>query len=684
MKAEDESTKQIVVFNGFVKHSNGNAIDNLNVVLSEQLLRDKNKIAETNTDQEGFYKITIDVLPEITNYILDVIDEKGKTLVSSNGIFNPEESVTLNLTVSSDRYKGETAFRLRKPVMKKYFEQLKSGKDIKPLSVEDVFFVANQTKQEPRDTFHWLRANEMESETKISAEVFYGIFKQGLPTHHKSLSSKSGKEIKEALLKAAEANFISDEVAANANKIIQQWNTYIIDKALDEVPRRMDASLSQVLGIALNDKKKQKKVLTAYLDHDGSLSEFWSVLDNITGEKSSGEKFQIVLKLGVLSANQPDVMEALMNNSYKSESIFHELAAKNKGEWVAFVNELSKRKKKSVVPVFIKANYENDRVEKYARQLEKMLEKSLPTHSFFGKLANQNPEECAFALQNDLVKFFTNNPSFDLKKTSTNSILDDNSQFNFEGIDDKDLLADELQSIQRLSSYTTDFNAMSALNADGMNNAYKIVSITNNSFIQSYSQVLGSAEAAQRIYQQAGLNLMYSAMVWTKIHPNLTFKTTTTPAPISDPTLRTMFGTLDACECRHCTSVYSPAAYYTDILRFLYSRTPEVYNELVRRRPDLVHIELSCENTNRPLPYVDLVNELLENFVQMHKNPSVSVPDSYQTTWQAKELAANPEHINYDSYKELKKAVYPNVLPFNLPVDESRVYLKHLGVQSMS
>jgi hypothetical protein len=35
------------------------------------------------------------------------------------------------------------------------------------------------------------------------------------------------------------------------------------------------------------------------------------------------------------------------------------------------------------------------------------------------------------------------------------------------------------------------------------------------------------------------------------------------------PTLETLFGSLDFCECEHCRSVLSPAAYSVDIFRFL-------------------------------------------------------------------------------------------------------------------
>src|SRR5205085_3870586 len=40
-----------------------------------------------------------------------------------------------------------------------------------------------------------------------------------------------------------------------------------------------------------------------------------------------------------------------------------------------------------------------------------------------------------------------------------------------------------------------------------------------------------------------------------------------------------------------------------------------VLGALLQRRPDLADLELSCENTNTPIPYIDLVLEILENAV---------------------------------------------------------------------
>ncbi|MCW3071977.1 MAG: hypothetical protein JWO44_1867 [Bacteroidetes bacterium] len=691
------SGKGSITFSGLVKHINGNAIAKMKVRLNERLLRGKNNLKETTTAADGSYSITMETLSSNTACIIEAVDDKGKTLVSSDVIFKPEENVKQDLVVNDDRYKGEAAFSLRKPSLKKYADQLSSGSDKKPLSIKDVFFVANQAGTKPKDTFHWLRANELEAETKIPAEAFYGMFRQGLSTHPQLLSAHSGKEMKEALQKAAKASLVSDEIAAKAGKMVEQWNDYIVAKALDEVPRKMDASLSQVLGVAIKDKAMQKKVLVAYLANEGGISDFWNGLHTVTGDKASAEKIQQALKIGVLSGNQPDMIEALMNGQYRSPNIFHELTAMDQQEWIGFVAELSKKKKRSVVPSFIKGADENERMAVYAGQMAKMLEQNFPTHSFFGKLEKQDAKKSAFAAKNDLAKFFKNNPSFDLKNTSTVSILT-NGTFDLSEIGNEELLSTELQSAQRLLAYTSDFKAISTLKSDGLDAAHAIVSIPQTAFLNDYSLVFGSVEAASIVYKKAEKNYMRSATLWSNAHPNLSFGTAVTPSGtsspvkhkasvsarsvvIADPELRTMFGTLDACECTHCSSVFSPSAYYVDILNFLYSRTPDVYNELIRRRPDLTALELSCENTNTPLPYVDLVNELLENFVLTHKSPAVTVDKSYQTTWQAKELAANPEHLNYDAYDELKNAVYPQVLPFNLPLEETRVYLEHLGVQ---
>ena len=93
--------------------------------------------------------------------------------------------------------------------------------------------------------------------------------------------------------------------------------------------------------------------------------------------------------------------------------------------------------------------------------------------------------------------------------------------------------------------------------------------------------------------------------------------------------LEALFRGMDHCECDDCLSVYSPAAYFVEVLQYLrnnklgpdpahpanpnpglraepkdISNTP--LEKLFRRRPDLGCLELTCENTFTVLPYIDL------------------------------------------------------------------------------
>ncbi|MER2511874.1 MAG: neuraminidase-like domain-containing protein [Nitrosomonas ureae] len=153
-----------------------------------------------------------------------------------------------------------------------------------------------------------------------------------------------------------------------------------------------------------------------------------------------------------------------------------------------------------------------------------------------------------------------------------------------------------------------------------------------------------------------------------------------------------LFGDADFCECGECNSVYSAAAYYVELLNYLrnnnldpdaagpiaikpnpkdISGTP--LEKLFDRRPDLGCLELTCQNTNTLIPYVDLVNEVMENYVAFKRLKPFNVDDETSS-----ELLAEPQHTEYQAYCILKKEVYPFTLPYHQPIDAARIYLKFL------
>ncbi len=149
-----------------------------------------------------------------------------------------------------------------------------------------------------------------------------------------------------------------------------------------------------------------------------------------------------------------------------------------------------------------------------------------------------------------------------------------------------------------------------------------------------------------------------------------------------------LFGDADYCECEHCESMYSPSAYFVDLLEYLRKsgvgdtgdpRDPATIKKtplgvLLDRRPDLSCLELTCKNTLTEIPYVDLANEVMENYVAHHHTRAFNVDEETSG-----ELLAEPQHTEYLAYCKLLEAVYPSTLPYHQPIDAARIYLKHLN-----
>ncbi|WP_066366107.1 hemopexin repeat-containing protein [Herbidospora mongoliensis] len=117
----------------------------------------------------------------------------------------------------------------------------------------------------------------------------------------------------------------------------------------------------------------------------------------------------------------------------------------------------------------------------------------------------------------------------------------------------------------------------------------------------------------------------------------------------SIPSYERLFGELDLRSGDEARSVYSPAAYLTDLLTFLQETFHDV--SLLDRRSDIGKIKLDDENTTTTVPYLDIVNEVLEALV------------------------------GADPYRQLKEDLkHPLALPFSLDAARFTTYLRHLGV----
>lgn len=160
------------------------------------------------------------------------------------------------------------------------------------------------------------------------------------------------------------------------------------------------------------------------------------------------------------------------------------------------------------------------------------------------------------------------------------------------------------------------------------------------------------------------------------------------------PDLESLFGNLDSCNCSECQSVYSPAAYLTDLLYWLgtsvvCSGGDTGFDALMQqgsdnRRKDLRYLKLNCKNTNTLVPYIDLVNEILSANMLIDA-PGYTAADvitayeTLQTTGTADERLTEPEHRFPDAEALLKQHYFQWALPYDAAYDASTAYLRKLN-----
>ncbi|HUS75232.1 MAG TPA: LamG-like jellyroll fold domain-containing protein [Methanothrix sp.] len=195
---------------------------------------------------------------------------------------------------------------------------------------------------------------------------------------------------------------------------------------------------------------------------------------------------------------------------------------------------------------------------------------------------------------------------------------------------------------------------------------YPTASNGEETFVREYAGKLeGGSREARKIYRMAFNIQENAALIWANIKDAVSPYYSQTifnnlPEEFLDylksiPEYDRLFGSLDYISCDHCRSIFGPAAYFADLMRFdntYISLAKDTMDPttLMYRRPDLYKIRLDCANSNEMIPQIDLVNELLESFIY------------------------NEYHS--DAYLEARDAIFPQSLPFNRPLEEIRSYLK--------
>jgi len=677
---------------GKVVEENGDAIPNLDVKIYEKRMNSEVLLETEQTSADGRFLLRYEG-PEGSHpdqALIDIIVRAydGANLVATAGpICNPRHDLTLVLVRDDVPFRGEpsaTAFRGS-------IQPLLDGLSLADLTAEQVYYLFCKTGYDESTLATVARSHNLAQTLGLDADVFYGLAHAGFPLSTNSLVGLDADAVEEALLLAIADNAIPKSIEADIPTITAALAAARVERAVPSVnpeTTTLGAVLTAAASLAAG---VPRSFAEEYLAHTGTTEDFWTDLrTNPSFGDTVVDTIQFSLQAGMLTASHEPLVKLL--NQKRALADFAsatELAQFSDQDWIDMLAEVVDGNPVSA-PAGIPGDSEAERRANYGKAISRMVEDLYPT----AHVAYHLPPGSA---SSDVAGFVIANPGFSLQRTVIDDFFPTAAGLPA-GTGDKEALRQDLLKAQRVFSVAPRYGrtaAVSTLLDGGITSAKQIQSMGPAAFKSAYATSLGGNAIAESVFESADKVASTALVVASQIRPEFHFPSMnvfTTPG-CGDPDLEAIFGSLDYCECKHCDSVHGPAAYFVEIMNFLRGQPATggvVMDKVVARRPELMHIKLNCENAETPLPTIDMVNEVLERAVLTHHqvDPHPDPATWPQTTWSPGDLAAHPEQVYggvYSTYlSDDAEACFPLGLPFDLSMQEARIYLTHLGVERVA
>ncbi|RKH47665.1 hypothetical protein D7X12_02040 [Corallococcus sicarius] len=757
---------------GNVTYRHGLAITGATVRAFDKSLRDEALLAEGTTNEYGNFELwySLEQLRKRNKPQADLIvrayappapggpREAGEPLAESRIIFKAQTVEKLRLLVKGG---PETLWSEYEQLMSE-LKPLLEGVSLAELSEDadrkDLTFLAGHTGVPPKKIAALVVAHKLAAKSGLaSPEIFYGLVRKGMGTNLSALMAQGPETLRRVVENAATRRLIPGKLKLKPDEVQAQLHRAAVQQAASPGPEDERPGFGDLLATTLPNQEQREAFVSRYLEHKGPATEFWKALEADPALQPRIPELQLTLQLGALTDNHPPLVRALLRmraaGAFKS---FQDLASFDQKQWLKIIGGL-KEPEAQRIPASIPGDDLRTRTLVYADTLRRILDDTLPEQTVAWRAREDK------SLHEDVRAFFAHvtedGTGFDLRQGDVTQALARTPTL-MKSIKDPGLVKARVQGMQRVFKLTPRYDGMKSLLDAGLDSALAISQVDREAFAASFKGAFGTRALARHTHNVAG-HVSASALHLLANHGEefnrVEVAALASALPSGVPNLESLFGTLDLCRCEHCRSVYGPAAYYTEVLAFLKERRQtrtlpgggtaltNARDLLFDRRPDLGDIELTCDNAQLTLPYVDLVNELLENAVSppptftiaatlqadldsrtlsnavraaftqngvtlgtshlvvvaqagsrwfvtdhtdlwpLQKDTTTGLlkvgPVAYQSSGSSAELSATPQHRNEAAYDRLRAAVFPWTLPLDLAWEEARLYLGHLGVR---
>lgn len=544
-------------------------------------------------------------------------------------------------------------------------------------------------------------------------EGIYGMIKCGLDRDPISFMAASRKEKESKLNKAVQSGFISKSwTPTQVTVVLDQLDLQKVAKLYQFLRYDEQANLVETLtdfaqvlkhvGLSMVDCVTFNQYYNANVTDRSESFDFWGGIDSsLTGYVTGLRK---ILSLYGMTGEFKDLSTYLydhLNAQTGSDQEIDFLATWDEPTWYALFSGAS-----PTIEIPHIENPTDEQKHDLAAHLTVTFQGAFPERPVADEINSTQTGS-------DLDLFFQNNNAlpkddrFNFISSPTKFFNDNTSIFNGIASENVDAVKEDVHKYTRLIMLLEGENKFAKAKAldeeAGLNSATKICRKGRRAFVKlagTLSTPMLGAEA-RRVFKRAVRQMAtvsaiqgLTSQTINGLGPTVvpTIPTPTTGQLASNPELSILFGSQDVCDCEHCRSSQSPAAYLVDVLDYLQSSEnvivgqDSVWLQLMARRPEFGGLEASCENTNRLIPYIDLVNEVLEQAI-MVQNGQPGLP-TRQTSYEADVLRVNPEHLQslvYDDYLNTQSHLsnlsrYSRIKPFNAWDNHAAHFLNIKGI----
>ena len=599
---------------------------------------------------------------------------------------NPQARHPVRLTLS-DAAVSEPVTFVEAPESERVFAALTSQVVASGLALGDVDEegrgVLHQRTGVPRELVDIaVAADFLATATSVAAEVFYGLGRQGVAMDISALMTPDRAEHERLLREAVARRRIPQAVLDTLPASLDALASLRVSSALGDVATGDPTLLLDVFTGASLTATDASEFFTRYHAHTGDIADFWASLraDSAQFGDAKVDRIQMTLVASALVANHLPLVNHLQTLWGTTLQNMRDLAKLSEADWRGFLDLVGADGTAIGTPDGFPGATDSERRDRYAQTIRRMVEDRLPTEFVAYHITPTLPSQAQVAT------FMDANPRFDFATTVIEDFWAGAAGLPADPAEAAQL-KDDLKKVQRVFNIAPRRERSRVTNAlleGGFGSALQVASMGRAGFVRKAATMLGGdLSLARRVYETAQTKTNLSLYLFGRVAPQMTGPKIGVVQLIGcdDVDVSSLFGSQDFCACAACNSIHGPAAYLADLLHWIDNR--DALAALTERRPELVQVDLNCENTNTVLPTIDLVNEVLEREVVVAVDGAL--PGDYefpQTTWTAPELLAEPEHVLDRAYEILADGatVHPWILPFGRPLAEARVHLAHLGV----